>query len=113
MTECTLSSREIKNLRAKLAQLNHQEDLRSILEAMSSNTRLSIITILKGKELSVCDIAHVLNMTISAVSHQLKQLRDLQLVTTRRENRYVVYALAENDFIKHILAYSQLKTKYP
>ena len=62
----------------------------------SDKSRLKILWLLDKNELCVCDIAHLLNMTKSAVSHQLKTLRLANLVRTRRQGKEVYYKLSDN-----------------
>ena len=67
----------------------------------SDSTRVKIISILEKNELCVCDIANILNMTKSAVSHQLKNLRETNLIKSRRLGKEVWYTLAD-EHIKEI-----------
>lgn len=67
--------------------------LAETFSALSDPTRVRMISALSQAELCVADLAGALGMTHSAVSHQLKLLRDLRLVRTRREGRNVFYAL--------------------
>lgn len=67
--------------------------LAQIFSALSDPTRLRIISALSDHELCVCDLAVVLGMSQSAVSHQLRLLRNLNLVKYRKEGRVVYYAL--------------------
>lgn len=64
-------------------------------KAMSDSTRIKIINLLEGHELCVCDISCILNMTKSAVSHQLKNLREMNLVKSRKRGKEVWYSLAD------------------
>lgn len=59
-------------------------------------TRIKILLTLYEKELCVCDIATELNMTQSAISHQLKILKQMRLVKNRREGKSIFYALADS-----------------
>lgn len=61
--------------------------------ALSDPTRVRIVSLLVEAELCVRDLAAVLDMSQSAVSHQLRTLRDLRLVRWRREGRQIFYAL--------------------
>ena len=65
-------------------------------------TRMRILFVLLSSEACVCGLAKALNMTDSAVSHQLRILRDSRLVTSRREGKSVVYSLAD-DHIRTIV----------
>ena len=54
-----------------------------------------ILYVLFQSEMCVCDIAQLLNMGVSAISHQLKVLKNFKLVRTRREGKSVIYSLAD------------------
>ncbi len=75
-------------------------DLSRIFQVMSDPTRLRIISILADRELCVCDIASVLSMTVSAVSHQLRIMRMAQLVKYRKEGRIAFYSLDDEHVLK-------------
>lgn len=70
-------------------------------KALADPTRLRIISALLHTELCVGDLAACLEMTISAVSHQLRLLRDLRVVRYRREGKHVYYAL-DDDHIREL-----------
>lgn len=68
-----------------------------LLKAIADPTRMKILAALRAAdELCVCDIAAVVEMSESAVSHQLRLLREVNLVTSRREGRQVFYQLSDN-----------------
>ena len=67
--------------------------LADLFSALSDPTRLRIISVLLEKEMNVGDIAAQLGMTESAVSHQLRGLRQMRLVRSRKDGRQVYYAL--------------------
>ena len=67
--------------------------LAATFKALADPTRVRIVSILAQTELCVCDLAATLGMTQSAVSHQLRLMRDLRLVKSRKEGRLVYYAL--------------------
>ena len=64
-------------------------------KALSDSTRIKILAALSIGELCVCDISSLLNMTKSAVSHQLQNLRDINLIKSRKEGKEVIYSLAD------------------
>jgi ArsR family transcriptional regulator len=64
-------------------------------KVLGDGTRIRIIWALDTRELCVCDLANVLGMTVSAVSHQLGTLRAAKLVKCRREGKTVFYSLAD------------------
>lgn len=66
---------------------------------VSDPTRMKICWLLcKHKELSVGDIADILGVSVSVVSHSLKKLKQSKLVEARKEQKYVFYSLADTDF---------------
>jgi ArsR family transcriptional regulator, lead/cadmium/zinc/bismuth-responsive transcriptional repressor len=75
--------------------------LAQTFQALADPTRVRLISALKQTELCVCDLATVLGMSQSAVSHQLRSLRDLRLVKTRKEGRTVYYTL-QDDHIRDL-----------
>ena len=70
-------------------------------QALSDPTRVRLISALSQAELCVCDLAAVLGMTQSAVSHQLRTLRDQRLVKSRKAGREVFYTL-DDDHIREL-----------
>jgi ArsR family transcriptional regulator len=67
--------------------------LAETFKALSDPTRVRIVSLLAGAELCVCDLAAALGMGQSAMSHQLRTLRDLRLVRWRRDGRQIFYTL--------------------
>ena len=78
-------------------------DLAELFKVFGDSTRIRILTVLFGDEMCVCDIAETLGMNQSAVSHQLKILKQAKLIKNRREGKMVYYALAD-DHVATILA---------
>ena len=70
--------------------------LADLFSALSDPTRLRIISLLLDGEMNVGDLASQLDMSESAVSHQLRGLRQLRLVSSRKEGRQVFYALDDD-----------------
>ena len=79
------------------------QDAAEFFKAFSDKTRIRILSALAIGELCVCDIAEVLGMTQSAISHQLRFLKELRLVSNRKEGKTVYYTL-NDDHIGTILA---------
>jgi ArsR family transcriptional regulator, lead/cadmium/zinc/bismuth-responsive transcriptional repressor len=79
-----------------LIQENTFTHLADLFSALSDPTRLRIISVLLEGELNVGDLAAKLNMTESAVSHQLRGLRQLHLVRSRKDGRQVYYTLDDD-----------------
>lgn len=95
----TTSESVLKVIKNGLYEEKRMEDLSRIFKALGDYTRLKIIYVLSNKPLCVCDIAYLLDMTQSAISHQLRFLRDLRLVKFKREGRRVIYSLDD----EHVL----------
>ena len=71
-------------------------------QAFSDPTRLRIILALEIEELCVCDIATVAGVTVSAVSHQLRYLRNMNVVKKRKQGKMVYYTL-KDEHIKEVI----------
>ncbi|RDY30516.1 transcriptional regulator [Lachnotalea glycerini] len=70
-------------------------DLADFFKVFGDTTRIKILYVLFQSEMCVCDIANLLNMTQSAISHQLRTLKQMQLVKFRREGKTVFYSLSD------------------
>ncbi|MCB2293060.1 metalloregulator ArsR/SmtB family transcription factor [Clostridium algoriphilum] len=68
-------------------------DLAELFKVFGDSTRIKILCVLFETEMCVCDIAALLNMTQSAISHQLRVLKNARLVKYRREGKVVYYSL--------------------
>jgi len=77
-------------------------DLADFYKIFGDTTRVKILYALDKSELCVCDISALLGMSVSAVSHQLRTLRDSNLVRTKRQGKVVYYSLSD-DHVKSIL----------
>ncbi len=71
-------------------------ELADLFKIFSDPTRIKILYVLSESELCVCDIAEKLDMTQSAISHQLKILKQSKLVKNRREGKAIFYSLADS-----------------
>ena len=83
-----------------LLKENTSTHLADLFSALSDPTRLRIISVLLDGEMNVGDIAGQLGMTESAVSHQLRGLRQMRLVRARKNGRQVYYALDDDHVAK-------------
>lgn len=77
--------------------------LADLYKVFGDGTRIRILYVLSEAEMCVCDISTILNMTQSAVSHQLKVLKDADLVNKRRDGKTVFYSLSD-DHVKTIIS---------
>lgn len=71
-------------------------DLADFFKVFGDTTRIRILYALRISEMCVCDIADTLNMTQSAISHQLRVLKQMDLVKARRDGKAIYYSLADD-----------------
>lgn len=76
-------------------------DLAELFKVFGDSTRIKILCVLFESEMCVCDIAALLNMTQSAISHQLRVLKNARLVKYRKEGKVVYYSL-DDQHVKQI-----------
>jgi len=86
----------VERARARQAADEDVADLADIFQLLASPTRLRILEALAREELCVCDLAAVVEAGQSAVSHHLRQLRQMKLVRYRKEGRMAFYRLADD-----------------
>lgn len=101
--EYSIHTRQVRLARAALAAEDQVQRLADVFKALGDPTRVRIIQALAVGELCVCDLAEVLGMTQSAVSHQLRVLRGLAIVRNRRDGKEVFYSL-DDEHVMHLLA---------
>lgn len=89
----------VRKLRAELVAPDAVEGLADTFSALGDPTRVRILDVLSHGELCVCDLAAVLGLSQSAVSHQLRLLRGIRLVKPRRDGRIVFYSLDDQHII--------------
>ena len=78
-------------------------DLAELFKVFGDSTRIRILFVLCEAEVCVCDLAEVLNMTQSAISHQLRILKQNKLVKSRRDGKSIFYSLADSH-VRSIIA---------
>lgn len=78
-------------------------DLADFFKVFADSTRIKILYVLMCSEVCVCDLAQILGMSQSAISHQLRTLKQMDLVKGRREGKTVFYSLSDSH-IKTILS---------
>lgn len=84
----------VRRLKADLPSGELLEETRSLFAALADRTRLRILhALMRADELCVCDVAHVLGMSVAAASHHLRKLRDLEILEHRNDGRMAYYSL--------------------
>ena len=92
----------VSDTRQKLLDDTTIYDLADFFKVFGDSTRVKILWALDKNEMCVCDLAFLLDMTKSAVSHQLKVLRSSKLVNSRRDGKNIFYSLAD-EHVRDIL----------
>ena len=85
----------LKVVSEKMPDEDKLYDLAELFKVFGDSTRIRILYVLFEAEVCVCDLAETLSMTQSAISHQLKILKQSKLVKSRREGKSVFYSLAD------------------
>ena len=92
---CEVHENLLQIVNETIPEENELYDLAELFKVFGDSTRIRILFVLSSAEVCVCDLAETLNMTQSAVSHQLKILKQAKLVSSRREGKSVFYSLAD------------------
>mgnify|MGYP003594006245 FL=1 len=100
--DCDIIHSDVVNsVQRNMPQDSELYDLSDFFKVLGDSTRAKIMWALDEHELCVCDLAALLNMTKSAISHQLRALREANLVINRRDGKNIYYALAD-DHVRQI-----------
>lgn len=86
----------VAKLRASMPPDDCLEEARVMFAALADRNRLKVLHALaSGEELCVCDVAHVIGMSVSAASHHLRKLRDLKILKYRNDGKMAYYSLRD------------------
>ena len=100
--DCEVIHEDVVNkVRKKMPKEETLYDLAELFKVFGDTTRIRILWALDEAEMCVCDIANLLNMTQSAISHQLRVLKQAKLVRNRRDGKVVYYSL-DDEHVKMI-----------
>ncbi len=91
----------VKRIKENLLEDGEIFDLAELFKVFGDSTRMKIINALMMEELCVCEIAEITNSTPSAISHQLRVLKQAKLVKYRKEGKSVFYSL-DDDHVREI-----------
>lgn len=92
----------VENVKSKMPCDEQLYDLADLFKVFGDTTRIKILYALFESEMCVCDIATLLNMEQSAISHQLKVLKQSKLVRSRRQGKSVIYSL-DDDHVRTMI----------
>ena len=103
LLECTvIHEKTVKKIKQKMPEDGYIYDLAELFKVFADSTRMKVIYALLEDELCVCDIANIVGTTQSAISHQLRILKQAKLVKFRKEGKVVFYSL-DDDHIHEIV----------
>ena len=89
----------LRDLQLKLLNRPDLADSAAVFSAIGSETRLKVLFLLsEAGELCVCDLSDILGQSVSRVSHQLRKLKDIGFVKTRKESPTIYYSISNNSF---------------
>ena len=100
--ENCVHAERLQIVREQMPEENQLSELADLFKVFGDSTRIRILFVLFESEVCVCDLAETLQMNQSAISHQLKILKQAKLVTSRREGKSVFYSLAD-DHVRTII----------
>ena len=89
----------VRMIEEKMPPQDEMQDLAEFFKVFGDATRLKILYVLLCSEMCVYDIAAILGMSQSAISHQLRVLKQMDLVKNRREGKTIFYALADSHIV--------------
>ncbi|MDM9580524.1 metalloregulator ArsR/SmtB family transcription factor [Nostoc sp. GT001] len=89
----------VRSIQTQILSIDKAKQMAEVFGILGDPNRLRLISALASQELCVCDLAALMKMTESAVSHQLRLLKAMRLVSYRREGKNVYYSLADNHII--------------
>ena len=92
---CEVHENLLQIVNKTLPEENELYDLAELFKVFGDSTRIRILFVLFEAEVCVCDLAKALNMTQSAISHQLRILKQNKLVNSRRDGKSIFYSLAD------------------
>jgi DNA-binding transcriptional ArsR family regulator len=95
-----VDEKKVKKVQKEMLHEKAVGTISDMFKALGDQTRLRVLYALSKEELCVCDLSNLLGMTISAISHQLRILRNLRLVKSRRQGKIVYYSLDDDHVLK-------------
>ena len=93
---------KVNRVRNQLPDSQDITELSDTFKVLSDPTRLKIVLALAAEEMCVCDLAALIEVSVSAISHQLRLLRNMRLVSYRKEGKMVYYRL-DDDHVENLI----------
>jgi len=105
-----IDKEKVNRVNQNLTSIQETLDMAGLFKALSDPTRLRIVQALLLEELCVCDISEVVDVSISAISHQLRLLRNMRIVKFRKQGKQVYYSLDDEHITRLVkIALEHLK----
>ena len=102
MCDCNvIHENVVEDVKSKMLDNEFITEISTFFKILGDNTRVKILFALDHNEMCVCDIANVLNMAKSSISHQLSYLKDLNIVKSRKSGKEVYYSL-DDEHVKEV-----------
>lgn len=102
MCDCNvIHENVVEDVKSKMLDNEFITEISTFFKILGDNTRVKILFALDHNEMCVCDIANVLNMTKSSISHQLSYLKNLNIVKSRKSGKEVYYSL-DDEHVKEV-----------
>jgi DNA-binding transcriptional ArsR family regulator len=95
-----INEKKVDAVRGQMLDDDVFSNLSETFKTLGDNTRVRILHALSKEELCVCDISAILDMSVSAVSHQLRVLRNMKLVKYRKDGKIVHYSLDDDHMVQ-------------
>ena len=93
----------LRNLQSEILMRPDLDEIAEVLSLVGNDTRIKILYLLdRADELCVCDISDVLGISVSAISHQLRKLKDRNLVISRKDAPTIYYSLSDSPILHQI-----------
>lgn len=108
--ETIVNFEKVEAVKKDLPSTREIGDLSEIFKVLGDPTRLKIVLALAREELCVCDLATLIKLSVSAISHQLRLLRGMKLVKFRKEGKMVYYSL-DDAHIGKIIEQAQIHVR--
>lgn len=109
-SQTVVNIEKVNSVRNELPEEVEINSLAELFKVLSDPTRLRIVLALAKEELCVCDLAVLVGLSVSAISHQLRVLRNLRLVKFRKEGKMVYYSL-DDEHIETIINDAQVHVR--
>lgn len=96
----------VENVKNNMLSSEDFAQISNYFKALGDNTRIRIIWALYNSEMCVCDLSNLLSMSISSISHQLRELKINKLIKARRNGKTIYYSLMDEhikNFVKNAL----------